>query len=248
MRLMNQMKPSFFVFLFVTSTGTAVYANESAEESAQAERGISVSQKKEEAAASEKFDGEEEKVGNKSLVVAVKVRAGGRFDDVRMCVATPAGTKGGPTADVSLSTEIALSDTVSLEMDLPVFRPIMFGLSFKMLQFEPSVSLRFRKYGKGNTDFIFGPMLGVSLHYGPDYHSENSGDDRGSSFFAMGPMAGGYFGLDFKRPCQKYNFQLGVTPYAIPLFGINDDKDHRGVVVGGLVDFAFRFGKPNAKQ
>ncbi|MBN2717197.1 MAG: hypothetical protein JXX14_15195 [Deltaproteobacteria bacterium] len=187
-------------------------------------------------------------VGNKSLVIGPKVRAGGRFDNVRMCVASPAGTKGGPAADISLSTEIALSDTVSLEMDLPVFRPIMFGLSFKMLQFEPSVSLRFRKYGRHNRDFIFGPMLGVSLHYGPDYQSGKSGDDRLPSFFAMGPMVGGYLGVDFKKPCQKYNFQLGITPYVIPLFGINDDEDHKGIVVGGLLDFAFRFGKPNGEQ
>ena len=242
----NRIKTFCFVFFVISASTAAVYARESAGDPTKS--AASEAQKTDIAATPDSTDDADQKVGNKSLVMAVKLRAGGRFDNVRMCVATPAGTKGGPTADISMSTEIALSDTVSLEMDLPVFRPIMFGLSFKMLQFEPSASLRFRKYGKGNTDFIFGPMLGVSLHYGPDYHSENSGDKRGPSFFAMGPMVGGYLGLDFKRPCQKYNFQLGLTPYMIPLFGISDKADHKGIVVGGLLDFSFRFGKPNAKQ
>lgn len=191
---------------------------------------------------------QEAAAGNKSFVIGPKLRAGGRFDNVRMCVASPAGSKGGPAADVSLSAEIALKDTVSLEIDLPVFRPIMFGLAFDMLQFEPSVTLKFRKIGKSRTDFVGGPSLGLSFHYGPDYNSEPSGDGRTASFFAMGPFIGGYVGLDFKRPCEKYNFQLGLTPYVEPLFGVNDPESHRGVVVGGLLDFQFRFGKPNLEE
>jgi hypothetical protein len=162
---------------------------------------------------------------------------------VRMCVATPAGVKGGPAADISLSAEIGLKETVSLEIDLPFFRPILFGTAFKMLQFEPSVTLKFRKIGKGRVDLVGGPTLGLSLHYGPDYESASSGSNRTSSFFAMGPIVGGYLGLDFKRPGELFNFQLGLTPYAEPLFGVNDAKNHRGVVVGGLLDFQFRFGK-----
>jgi hypothetical protein len=181
--------------------------------------------------------------GNKPFVLGVKLRAGGRFDNVRMCVATPAGVKGGPAADISLSTEIGLKDTISLDIDLPVFRPILFGVAFKMLQFEPSVTLKFRKAGTGRIDLIVGPTLGLSLHYGPDYKSASSGDGRTSSFFAMGPIVGGYVGLDFKRPAEAFNFQLGLTPYVEPLFGVNDAQDHRGVVVGGLLDFQFRFGK-----
>ena len=50
-------------------------------------------------------------------------------------------------------------------------------------------------------------------------------------------------GLDFKRPAKIFNFQLGLTPYVEPLFGVNDAKNHRGVVAGGLLDFQFRFGK-----
>jgi hypothetical protein len=191
---------------------------------------------------------DEKPVGNKAFVIGPKIRAGGRFDNVRMCVASPAGAKGGPAFDISLSTEIALNETISLDIDLPVFRPVMFGLAFDMLQLEPSVTLKFRRYGKGRADLVGGPTLGMSFHYGPDYHSESSGDGRTASFFALGPIIGGYIGLDFKRPCKKFNLQLGVTPYVEPLFGVNDAENHRGVVVGGLLDLQLRFGKPNPAE
>ena len=178
---------------------------------------------------------------NDGILFGVKIRAGGRFDNVRACVASPAGTKGGPAADVSFFTEIGVTDNMSVHIDLPVFRPVMFGLAFKMLQFEPSVTLKFRRVSDGRVDFVGGPTLGVSLHYGPDYKSGSSGDERGPSFFAMGPFVGGYAGMDFKRPGKSFNFELGLTPYVIPMFGINDSDNHRGVVVGGLLDGAFKF-------
>ena len=184
----------------------------------------------------------------KSFVIGPKMRMGGRFDNVRMCVASPAGAKGGPAADLSLSTEIALKETMAIDIDLPVFRPVMFGLAFDMLQFEPSVTLKFRRIGNGKTDLVGGPTLGLSFHYGPDYNSESSGDKRTADFFAMGPTIGGYIGLDFKRPCKWFNLQLGVTPYVTPLFGVNDPEDHRGVVVGGLLDLQFRFGRPDFSE
>ena len=90
-------------------------------------------------------------------------------------------------------------------------------------------------------DFVGGPTLGISLHYGPDYASEVRGDNVGDSFFAMGPFVGGYVGVDFKRPSKTFNFELGLTPYVIPLFGVGDSEDHQGVVVGGLLDGLFKF-------
>jgi hypothetical protein len=39
--------------------------------------------------------------------------------------------------------------------------------------------------------------------------------------------------------------QLGISPYVTPLFGIGDPQNHRGVVIGGLVDGLFRFGGKN---
>ena len=177
-------------------------------------------------------------------IIGVKIRAGGRYDNVRMCVATPAGVKGGRAADISLFTEFSLSDNASLHIDLPVFRPILFGLAFKMLQFEPSVTLKFRKASDGNVDFVAGPMLGLSLHYGPDFNSEPSGDSRSPSFFALGPTLGGYMGLDFKRPGKTFNVELGLTPYITTLFGVGDAPIDRGIVAGGLLDVAFKFDTP----
>jgi len=179
--------------------------------------------------------------GGRALIFGIAIRAGGRFDNVRKCVASPQGTKGGPAADISVFAEIPVSDTASVHINLPVMRPILFAAAFHMLQFEPEVGLLFRKVTDGKVDFVAGPTLGVSLHYGPDYHSERSGSGRTPSFFAMGPQIGGYFGLDFKRPDEQFNFQLGLSPYVAPLFGVNDPEHHRGVVVGGLLDGLFRF-------
>jgi hypothetical protein len=174
------------------------------------------------------------------VLFGVRLRAGARYDDVRMCVATAAGVKGGPAADVSLFTELPLGADVGLDLDLPVFRPALFGARFDMVQFEPTASLRFRRSSDGKTDLIVGPTAGVSIHYGPDYRSELSGPGRRPSFWALGPILGAYVGADFKREGKAFNTQLGLTPYFTPLFAVDDPERHRGVVVGGLLDGSFR--------
>jgi hypothetical protein len=176
-------------------------------------------------------------------VVGFKIRLGGRYDNVRMCVATPAGVKGGIAADISLFADFPLEHGTLVHVDLPVMRPILFGLAFKMLQFEPTVALRFSDQSDKKIGWVAGPALGVSLHYGPDYKSGPSGDSRTEDFFALGPIIGAYAGLDFRRPGERFNFQIGVSPYVTPLFGLRDPDNHKGIVIGGLVDASFRYGK-----
>lgn len=175
-------------------------------------------------------------------MLGFKLRFGGRYDDVRMCVATPAGVKGGMAADVSFFVELGVSRLWSIHVDVPVFRPILFATSFDMLQFEPSVSALYRVETGGTADVILGPTLGLSLHKGPDYTSTRHGAGRGPSFFAMGPIVGGYVGLDFVRPDKTFKFQIGLSPYVTLLFSVDDPAGYRGVVAGGLVDALFRFG------
>ena len=110
-----------------------------------------------------------------------------------------------------------------------------------MLQLEPDVTLSFRRAASESIDIVFGPSLGLSLHYGPDYQSESSGPGRTPSFFALGPIFGAYLGLDFKRPQRNVNYQLGVRPYVTPLFAVSDPASHRGVVVGGMLEAQLRF-------
>ena len=176
----------------------------------------------------------------KAVFFGLKIKAGGRYDNVRACVATPAGVKGGPAADITFYTEIELTDRMSIGIDLPVFRPILFGAAFRMLQLEPEVGLLFKVAEGESTDFVVGPTVGASFHYGPDYTS-GMGSDKGPSFFAMGPRIGAFLGVDFRRPEKVFDFQLGLNPYVTPLFGISDPENHKGIVVGGSVDGAFKF-------
>lgn len=174
-------------------------------------------------------------------VIGVKIRIGARFDNVRMCVATPAGVRGGPAADISFFWENTDSSGQAIELDVPVLRPILFAASFHMLQFEPTVTYSTRQGDIDKNAFIVGPTLGLSLHYGPDYKSESKGANRGPSFFAMGPILGVYLGADFARPGETFNYRLGATPYLTPLFGIGDPAGHRGAAIGALVDNHLRF-------
>ena len=182
---------------------------------------------------------------NDPIQFGLKIRAGGRYDNVRKCVASPTGTKGGIAADISAFAEFPVSDGTLIHVDLPVMRPILFAAAFNMLQFEPTVALKFYDTSPGNVGWVAGPVLGVSLNYGPDYKSETNGVGRTASFFSMGPIVGAYAGLDFRRPGEAFNFQLGLSPYVIPLFGVGDPENHQGVVIGGLLDATVRFGGTN---
>jgi len=176
-----------------------------------------------------------------TLLFGFKVSVGGRYDDVRMCVATPAGVKGGPALDVSFFAEIGIKQDVSVIVSVPVFRPVMFAAAFRMLQFEPDVTLAFRHEAGDRLDLVLGPTIGLTFHYGPDYASERSGPGRTPSFFAMGPRIGAYLGLDFKREDSSFNFQLGIQPYASPLFVAGERHPSQGVILGGMLDGLFRF-------
>ena len=78
----------------------------------------------------------QENLSENTVYFGIKISAGGRYDDVRMCVATPAGTKIGPAMDVSFVTEWGLGDNLVLSLNLPVLRPILFATKFDMLQFD----------------------------------------------------------------------------------------------------------------
>jgi hypothetical protein len=163
------------------------------------------------------------------------LRAGGRYDNVRMCVATDAGVRGGPAADIAFLVDWPLWGTARLQLDVPVMRPVLFGAAFRMLQFEPTVALKLRR-GR----LVFGPSLGAILHYGPDFRSAADGAGRGPSFFALGPRFGGMVAIEWVRPGRWFDLQLGIHPYVSPLLPVDQAHD-AGVVVGGNLEVDFRF-------
>jgi hypothetical protein len=161
--------------------------------------------------------------------------AGGRYDNLRRCAATPAGTKGGPIADVMYITKYKFNGNHSLAFNLPLFRPILFGIAFKMLQFEPEFTYEFSKVVSEKLDLITGPGLGVSFHYGPDYQSQLR--DLKNSFFAIGPFFSWQTGIAFKKE-GKIRSSASIKAFYVPLFA----KDRStGTVLGGALLYSLYF-------
>jgi hypothetical protein len=175
---------------------------------------------------------------NPPVLLGVRAAGGGRYDNIRMCVASSQGTPGGPAADIAFIVAVPLDAAGRGELTIvvPVARPVLFGTAFKMLQLEPELFFTYRALERGELAFVFGSTLGLSLHYGPDYLSPRAMDERTASFFALGPMFGGYAGLDWGK-----RWRFGLHPYVIPMVGISDDRNHTGIVVGGMAEASYRF-------
>jgi len=157
--------------------------------------------------------------------------AGGRYDNLRMCVATDAGVKGGPMADVQLSLKYAVSREYAVSFNLPVMRPLLFWTAFDMLQFEPEFTFEYMVPMNGGYSFTTGPGLGVSLHHGPDYESDL--DNRGEDFFAAGPYISYMCGIVLGSGSV-----LGVRAIYVPLFS---EERSGGTVLGAALEYTVFF-------
>lgn len=172
----------------------------------------------------------------KNLKLGYLVMAGGRYDNLRMCVATDSGVKGGPIADVMLTGRYAASEKVDIGFNLPVFRPILFAAAFKMLQFEPEMVVGFHSTPKNEFQFTTAPSVGLSLHYGPDYQSSRK--NRSPSFFAAGPIIGVHFLMSKIGTDQQVKNRFGIKPFYSTLFS---KKYSVGTVVGAAAEFIRSF-------
>jgi hypothetical protein len=168
----------------------------------------------------------------KPVSIGINLTAGGRYDNVRMCVAT-GEVPGGPLADLMLNARFSPSNDFSFVLNFPILRPILFASAFSMLQFEPQLTFEFRTKISEKIYFVGGPGLGVSLNYGPDFHS--SFNSRGMPFFSAGPIVSSLFGLGFYA--GKNYMVTGLRIFAIPLFS----DTLSGVVLGGAFDISFYF-------
>jgi len=163
----------------------------------------------------------------------IMVMGGGRYDDLRMCVGSAAGVKGGPIADIMFVTQSKRSDEKLMSLNIPVFRPILFGAAFKMLQFEPELNWENMATLKNGKTIIHGPGVGLSFHYGPDYESDL--DNRGENFFAIGPILNYSIGIVLDSESRK---KLALKAFYIPLFGENENN---GNVVGASLQYYYLF-------
>lgn len=168
---------------------------------------------------------------NNGLSVGAHFMAGGRYDNLRMCVASDAGVKGGPMADIQLALKYTASREYAVAFHLPVMRPILFWTAFDMLQFEPEFTFEYRFAANGNLTYVTGPGLGVSLHNGPDYKSDL--DNRGSDFFAAGPYISYMFGIQFES-----GNVLGLRAIYVPLF---TEGNTTGTVLAAALEYTVFF-------
>lgn len=175
---------------------------------------------------------------DKERAYGFKLMAGGRYDDMRMCVGSPAGVKGGPIGDIKVFMKFRMSYDWSMTIGIPIFRPILFGAGFKMLQYESDVAMEYKVKVSPKVDFVTGPGIGVSYHYGPDYESEKSGAKRTDSFFALGPMVTYYTAFDFKWP-KSYATRVGLQLFHVSLFRV--DEFEYGKVFGGALELGMYF-------
>jgi hypothetical protein len=175
-----------------------------------------------------------QQIETKKHSFGVMAMAGGRYDNVRMCVASPAGTKGGPIGDIMLALRYKKNEKVDFVFNMPVFRPILFAAAYNMLQFEPEAILEIHKVINTKRDFFTGPGLGMSLNYGPDYQSDNTNPT--ASFFSGGPIVSYQIGFLFKA---KHQSSLALKAFCIPLF--SSDGHDNGIVAGGALQYAFYF-------
>ncbi|GAB1456847.1 hypothetical protein MASR2M48_21550 [Spirochaetota bacterium] len=143
----------------------------------------------------------------------IHILAGGRYDNVRMCAASPAGVPGGPIGELYFDVLIPVSERGTVAFNIPLFRPIMFALAFDMLQLEPLVMYEYMlgEEGAGMRPLI-GGGLGMILHYGPDYNT--SANEPGEPFFSVGPLFNGFFGLTL----GESNLSAGIKGFYSPLF------------------------------
>ena len=171
---------------------------------------------------------------NNPVSFGITFMIGERYDNLRMCVATPPGVKGGPLGDIMLNIQFHVTGQFDIAVKVPVMRPILFGFAFKMLQFEPEVDFLYKKEINNKIYFVSGGGIGLSFHYGPDYKSDN--ENKGESFFAIGPLLSGYTGFGFAG--QRVDHRLALKALYIPLFAGNKGV---GTVIGGALDYSIIF-------
>ncbi len=169
--------------------------------------------------------------------LGVKILSGARYDDVRMCVASPAGEKGGFIAEVYLQYRKPLAENRTLLLELPVFRPIVFAAKFQMMQFEPQATLEFKRETSSEQSLRIAPGLGFSAHYGPGYRSDE--DNREPDFWAFGPIFSTAFSLGFDKGRDK---ALGIKLFCVPLFS-SEELYKSGITLGGAIEYQFSLAK-----
>jgi hypothetical protein len=172
---------------------------------------------------------------NKKVTLGLHLLGGGRYDDVRMCVGSDQGIKGGPIVEGYFDIRINAGEKGTLSINLPVLRPLLFGIAYQMLQLEPQITYEYLIPSKSEKlNMMIAGGLGAVFHYGPDYNStpENSGE----SFFAAGPLISASAGIAIRSRSGVWTPALKI--FYAPLFSPEYQTGH---VLGGGLELYYSF-------
>lgn len=168
----------------------------------------------------------------RGVTVGIHAFGGARYDNVRMCVGSPAGVPGGPIGEVYFDVIIPAGPDGHVVINIPLFRPILFAAAFGMAQVEPLVMYEYSPQTPGAVQPVFAGGLGMVFHYGPDYTSDSA--SPGPSFFSVGPQIAGFAGIRF----WKERLTAGVKAFYAPLFSAAHPP---GTVFGGGLELQYAF-------
>jgi hypothetical protein len=166
---------------------------------------------------------------------------GGRYDNLRMCVASPAGAKGGIIAEFgSALIRLRINSLFSLDVNLPAGRAALFAARFKMLQWTPDLTFNFHIELAQSHEILLGPSIGLTFHYGPDYQTAEDDPDK-ISFFAMGPKLSILVAYQRVLKEGRMLWTIGIRGFW-EIFLIPDQPDvpyETGHSLGGMMENSF---------
>jgi hypothetical protein len=161
---------------------------------------------------------------------------GGRYDDLRMCVASPAGAKGGIIAEfISFNVNLRPNRRASLDINIPIGRALLFATAFQMLQWSPDITTNFHIQLKQKLELLIGSSFGLAFHYGPDFKTDKDDPNR-VDFFAMGPKFSILIALAPWNPHRRFQWKIGVRTFFEYFKG---ESNRKGLSVGAILESYF---------
>ncbi len=163
------------------------------------------------------------------------VSFGWKQDNLRITTSSSGLEKTGTTGEISFDTRYRLGQACSVNFNLPVGRPALFGAAFSFFQMEPQVTFEFYKRLYQGLELVMGPAVGASFYYGPPQSTDIDQLDPSEFFFTSGPMVAGLIGLRFN---EFFENVVGIRPFYGSLLARDSQYSD---FYGGVIEYYIYF-------